>query len=300
MSGREKIDRIYQSARRIPIDDFSKIVIMSDCHRGNGSHADNFSKNQMVYFHALAQYYGDGFTYIELGDGDELWEIKSMDDIKRAHTDVFWLLSKFYAEGRFHMLFGNHDMVKKSRRFAEKNLADYYDEHEKKRLPLFDKEAAAEGLVLDFTEAGGEILLLHGHQGTFINDRGWRLGRFLVRYLWKPLETIGVNDPTDPAKNMVESEHVSRMLADWTRCEKKLLVAGHTHKPVFPDAGQGRYFNDGSCVHPRCVTAIEITNGHIALVKWHVRAAFDSSLYIAKEVLAGPQGLRDYFRALKD
>ena len=136
MSERERIGRIYQAARRIPIDDFSKIVIMSDCHRGNGGHADNFSKNQTVYFHALAEYYGDGYTYIELGDGDELWEIKSMDDIKRAHTDVFWLLSKFCAEGRFHMLFGNHDMVKKSRRFTEKNLADYYDEHEKKRLPV--------------------------------------------------------------------------------------------------------------------------------------------------------------------
>ena len=34
------------------------------------------------------------FTYIELGDGDELWENRSMKQIIEAHGDVFSLLSR--------------------------------------------------------------------------------------------------------------------------------------------------------------------------------------------------------------
>ncbi len=36
---------------------------------------------------------------------------------------------------------------------------------------------------------------------------------------------------------------------------------------MFPEVGEISYFNDGSCVHPRCITAIEIENGTIKLVR---------------------------------
>ena len=66
-----------------------KIVLMSDCHRGTGDWSDTFLKNQNIYFSALMNYYEKGYTYIELGDGDELWENKRMKDISEIHNNVF-------------------------------------------------------------------------------------------------------------------------------------------------------------------------------------------------------------------
>ena len=73
------------------------------------------------------------------------------------------------------------------------------------------------------------------------------------------------------------------------------MVAGHTHRPMFPEVGEPPYFNDGSCVHPRCITAMEIVFGNIKLVKWYVNTKEDGTLFVDKEVLAGPRKLKDYF-----
>ena len=62
-----------------------------------------------------------------------------------------------------------------------------------------------------------------------------------------------------------------------------MLIAGHTHKPMFPEVGETPYFNDGSCVHPRCITAIEISDGNIILVKWSVNTKNDGTLFIDRD-----------------
>ena len=69
---------------------------MSDCHRGNGSWGDNFLNNQNLFFAALYYYYENGYSYIELGDGEELWENRQITDIINAHSDAYWLMSMFY------------------------------------------------------------------------------------------------------------------------------------------------------------------------------------------------------------
>lgn len=296
MNAHNKINNVYNSADEIPFSNQSKIVIISDCHRGDGSWSDNFSKNQNLYFNALTHYYKNNYTYIELGDGDELWENKQLSDIKQAHSDVFWLLSKFYNEGRLHLLYGNHDIVKRDSEYVENNLFTFYDEREKKLVPLFENIKISEGLILNYKETGNKILLIHGHQGDFQNDDTWRISRFLVRYLWRPLEMYGINNPTSPAKNYKKKDKVSERLKKWCKKEDKMMIAGHTHKPMFPDVGEPLYFNDGSCIHPRCITSIEISGGCIMLVKWYVKVRGDSALCVDREVLAGPVMLKDYFR----
>jgi hypothetical protein len=96
----KKLSQIFNSSKEIDFDDNSKIVLMSDCHRGNGASGDNFSKNKNIFFAALRYYYLENYTYIELGDGDELWENQSFDDIIINHKDIFELLLKFYKENR--------------------------------------------------------------------------------------------------------------------------------------------------------------------------------------------------------
>ena len=92
---------VYHTASIIQFHSKSKFVIMSDCHRGKGSSGDNFQPNQPVYIGALEYYFDNGFSYIELGDGDELWENKCLKPIIEAHSNVFEILSKFYHDDRF-------------------------------------------------------------------------------------------------------------------------------------------------------------------------------------------------------
>ena len=67
----------------------------------------------------MQHYYKMGYTYIELGDGDELWENRNMKQIIEVHSNIFLLLSRFYEKNRLFMLYGNHDMIKKNKRYIE-------------------------------------------------------------------------------------------------------------------------------------------------------------------------------------
>ena len=114
--------------------------------------------------------------------------------------------------------------------------------------------------------------------------------------MWKPLNLyLGVKDPTSTAKNYKKKRLTEKNILKWIKANKHIVIAGHTHRPTFPKVGQSPYFNDGSCVHPRCITGIEIENGNISLIKWSVETKDDATLYVAKRVIAGPRKLEEYF-----
>lgn len=280
---------VYNTAEVIPFDECSKFIIMSDCHRGQGNTGDNFLPNQILQFAALQYYYNNGYTYIELGDGDELWENRKIQPIISTHTDIFWIMSKFYDENRLHMLYGNHDIVKRRKHLADKAFNNFYcDSAECK---LFPGIQMPEGLILEDIKTKKKILLVHGHQGSFLNDTIWPAARFLVRYFWRPLELIGFTAPTGAARNHSKKETIEKKLASFANTNHIMLIAGHTHRPAYPKPGAGLYFNDGSCVHPRSITGIEIDNRKIALVKWSVATNADLNLYVERQILEGPDNL---------
>ncbi len=72
----KRLAGVFNSADQLDFDDSSRIVLISDCHRGIGNHKDDFFNNQTIYFAALNYYYNHNYTYFELGDGEELWENK--------------------------------------------------------------------------------------------------------------------------------------------------------------------------------------------------------------------------------
>lgn len=292
----KRVSKVFNSADEVLFDDSSRIVLISDCHRSDGSFADDFARNQNIYFAALTHYYNENYTYIEIGDGDELWETSKMETIINQHSNVFWLLRKFYIKNRLFLIYGNHDMVKKNERFVKNNLYEYFNEPTKKYVPLFENIKIHEGLVLKHKVTGGKILLLHGHQVDCMNSTFWRLTRFLVRFIWRPLNVLGVRDPTSAAKNYTKKEDVAKKLTKWVVKEKHMLVAGHNHRPAFPKEGEPPYFNDGSCVHPRCITGIEILEGTISLVKWSIKARNDGTLFIGRDVLEGPRKIQEYLK----
>jgi predicted phosphodiesterase len=163
---------------------------------------------------------------------------------------------------------------------------------------LFGDIIYHEAMVLKHTASQQELFLTHGHQADWWNYTFWRLGRFLVRILWKPLQVWGIADPTSPAKNYKELIKVERRIKRWI-LEHKLMVTiiGHTHRPRFPEPGDIPLFNDGSCVHPRSITGIEIEEGHITLIKWQIETRDDGTLQVIRSVLEGPQRLDRYQKA---
>lgn len=294
MDKKTPLEKAFQSARVLTIDDPSRLILFSDCHRGQGNSGDNFLANQNLFFAALTYYYENGYTYIELGDGDELWENRRLKPIIEVHSDAFWLMSRFYQEGRMHMIYGNHDMVKKQPGFCKASYCSYYDECARQLLPLFPDIQVTEGIVLNYRPASQNIFLVHGHQEDFFNCALWSLSRFLVRYLWRPFELIGFLDPTGAGRTHEKKEKIDERLSRFASDNNLMLIAGHTHRPVFAKPGSPPYFNDGSCVHPRCITGIEITDGAIALIKWSVRTKENQSLCVAREVLEGPMPITSY------
>jgi UDP-2,3-diacylglucosamine pyrophosphatase LpxH len=297
LSTSKRLSQVLAVSKAITFDENSRIVIMSDCHRGNGSWGDNFSNNQNLFFAALNHYYENGYTYIELGDGDELWENRAIEDIIISHSDIFWLMSLLYKESRLHMLHGNHDIIKRDSKYTKSKCHSFYCDSLHTQIALFPGIEITEGLILRYRNSDNQILLTHGHQGDMINDRLWRLSRFLVRYLWRPLELVGIKDPTSAAKNNEVKNSIEKSLIAWSNKHHQFLICGHTHRPVFPEVGKSLYFNDGSCVHPRCITAIEIRYGTISLVKWAIMTKQDGTLYVGRQVLSGPVRLMDYFQS---
>ncbi|MDE6053204.1 MAG: metallophosphoesterase family protein [Lachnospiraceae bacterium] len=268
MSVSSRLERAFKNAPILPLTYRSRYVLMSDCHRGVGTSSDNFLKNQHLYSAALKYYYQRGFTYIELGDGDELWENRSMKTILEVHDDVFGMFAQLHRENRIYLIYGNHDVIKK-----KKSLS----------LPF----PFYEGIILCPANMPQRALYLtHGHQASLLNSTFWRVACFLVRYVWSPLENLGVLDPTSAAKNYHVKNKCETRLNDWASENKHILITGHTHRPVMPEE-PAYYYNTGSCVHPRCITCIEIGQGHMTLVKWSMSARADSTLYVARERISG-------------
>jgi len=295
MSSKSRLDHAYQNAKIISFDDNSKFILFSDCHRGDNSFADDFANNRNIYFHALKHYYNEDFTYCELGDGDELWENVHFKTILRAHKNVYELLQKFYFKNRLEMIWGNHDMVYRNANYVRKHLRTYFDQKTNKEVPLFPDIQYQEAIILRHQHTNQDLFLLHGHQADFMNYVGWRINRFLVRVLWKPLQVVGIADPTSPAKNYRETIKVERRIKKWIASHhNQFTIIGHTHRPRFPEAGELALFNDGSCVHPRSITGIEIENGHITLIKWQIATSEDGVLKIIRVPLEGPQKLTDF------
>lgn len=295
MSRMNRIQHVYESAKQLQLTEESKFVIFSDCHRGTGDSVDKFAKNQNLYCVALQHYFERGFTYIEIGDGDELWLNTKFSDIKATYEKLFSKLAKFYEQGRLYFIWGNHDIVKKREKWVRQNLDSFTDPQTGRAAPLFPGVKPLEGLALK-GKAGEKILLLHGHQADFLNDTLWPISKFLVRHVWRPLASIGIKDPTSASLNFNKKDLIEKRLAAWSEREGVMMIAGHTHRAVFPKMNEPPYFNDGCCVNPRQITALEIEDENITLVGWSVQARRDGGLFIKRNVLDGPDKITDFFR----
>ncbi len=290
----KQLDSAFDKACVIPFDDSAKFIILSDCHRGDNSIADEFAHNQNLVLHALEHYYLNGYTFIENGDGDELWEHKRFNHIRFAHGDIYDLIQKFHDDGRYHMIYGNHNMDFRSQKAVKEKLHTYRDEYTGEWVPLFENIRVHEALILEYRPTGQKLYVTHGHQGDLMNDQLWRVSRFWMRYFWRYMHIIGFNNPASPAKNMHKRHKIERRYVKWVKDTHHLLIIGHTHRPKFSQPDQASYFNSGSCVRPRNITGLEIQEGKIALIEWRIWPDEDGRLKVVRRVIRGPVALAEY------
>jgi predicted phosphodiesterase len=281
MESLPKLERLRHLALSLGM----KLIVMSDMHRGDGSGADDFAQNSLIYRCALEHYLEEGFTYIELGDAEELWENDNFDQIYITHTSVYELLEKFHdpdpVKTRYLKVWGNHDL--------------YWKENEAVYRTLFPGVEIHEGLVLE--SGAGALLLIHGHQADpKCSGDAAAVSMFFVHHFWPDLQRCGVKDPTRAALNPGLCNEVDKRLHEWANHNDQgiaTIIAGHTHRAVFENLSlterryleskvktdgikiknqpDGTYYNAGSCVHPLSITGIEITyedGPQLRLVEW--------------------------------
>ena len=286
LSAPQRLTEVLERARTVGFDDTSRLVFFSDCHRGDNSRADAFAVNEALFLHALEHYYRAGFTYVEVGDGDELWQNQSLRPVRCTHGQTYDLLHAFDHRNRLHMLLGNHDI-----------------QHPYQARVNKDGIVAEEGLILQHTKSGRRIFAVHGHQADLRSDRLLPLAKFVVRHLWRPTLILGWAKGTlwmDDLhrQSRLERYIVSRIqagklrieqrIADWERDNRQIVVCGHTHRPASAQSGPIPYFNTGSCVMPGQITGIEIQNGIISSIRWSLNGG------VKRECMSAPQPLSTF------
>ena len=284
-----------------------KIIILSDQHKGGKDAADDFRFTENNYMAALQHYYDEGFTFINLGDCEELWENTPSVAINKNRLTLLEE-AQFLAAKRYYRIFGNHDLEWKYP-FPETIYLK----------PIFGNDLAVyEGMILTtvYNNKTYSFFLAHGHQGDQRSD-GNAFSMWFVAAIWTPIQRyleISIDRISDSFE-LVDKHNI--MMYEWSTTNKDLVfISGHTHKPVFAsldhidrlarqlekakganDAAlitelqqelekrkkeyEGKklvktmakpsYFNSGCCCFSDGdLTGIEIENGFIRLVKWKV------------------------------
>jgi UDP-2,3-diacylglucosamine pyrophosphatase LpxH len=273
-----RIQTVLDGARELLFDDDSRLVFFSDCHRGNRGRDDAFAVNEMLFLAALTYYDRRGFTYVEVGDGDELWQNVNFRDILSSHWPTFDMLHRFNLQGRLHLILGNHDIPHRSRIPGDK-----------------DGIGIRESLLLRHRRTNQRLLVLHGHQADVKSDALSTVSRALVRYVWRHLQHWGsVQRWLDVVRR--RSTHpnlfariIERRLSRWAGAQGQAVICGHTHRAVLSDYGDPPYFNTGSWTVPGVATGLEIQGGEISLVRW---IAHPVTQAFRREVLAEPRKLK--------
>ncbi|MGM0395878.1 MAG: metallophosphoesterase [Bacillota bacterium] len=294
MFTQKRLDQAFSNARVEYFDENSKYVFMSDCHRGDGSHTDEFTKNQNVFLYAMDYYYKNQFVYVEVGDGDELWEQQKFKYIKNAHYDVFESIKKFFYHDRLIMLYGNHNMYLKDPEYVEKNYTTYYNEYREQKFDFLKGLEPIEALVLKHRKTGQEIFVVHGHQGDLANDQLWYPTMLSLKYFWRFMHSFGIKSPASPTKNVYKRHKIEKNYNKWILKNRKMLICGHTHRFKFPRSDDLPYFNTGCCIYPTTITAIEIDSGRVKIARWKMRVNQEGFLQARREVIRGSELIGKY------
>lgn len=220
------LDKVLKRAWHIgaiPLTKPYRYILFSDQHKGSRERADDFKPCELTYLAALDEYYQDGYTLVEIGDVEELWE-NSIPPVMRANAKVFERITRFYPD-RYLRIGGNHDN------------AWEIEAHKKQFLDAYFPGIRVWSQILFYFEDEhgnqGEILCIHGHQGTWDADIFDFLPPIILPY-FRILQNLTGIGQTSPSKNTHTRGIQDNQMYTWANRQPKLiLIAGHTHRPIW-------------------------------------------------------------------
>ena len=219
-----------------------RYIIFSDHHKGIRNGADDFRRCERAYNAALAYYLRTGHTLAVLGDVEELWEERPVPVLK-TYERTFELETHFHQEGRYLRLWGNHDDEWQYGDRVKGLLAPRYGGQEIKVQECLRIK------VMDGDQKLGVLFLVHGHQGSAASDKWAPVSKLFVRYVWRPIQRLTRFSFNTPAEDWKLRERHNIAMYLWAEKQENLvLIAGHTHRPVFKSqshAGQIKEELDG-------------------------------------------------------
>jgi UDP-2,3-diacylglucosamine pyrophosphatase LpxH len=206
--------------------DQARFIIFSDLHRGVRDGADDFLRCETAYSAALGYYLESGYTLIVLGDAEELWECRPAP-VVAAYRATLQLEAEFHKQNRYYRMYGNHDDFWEQESGVLRLLGPIFGT----MLPVRENLRI---LIDGGPTAACEFFLVHGHQGDFLSDQARTVSKFLVRYLWRPIQRLTKIKLTTPAKDFTLRDDLSTAIYRWAEQKNGMvLIAGHTHLPVF-------------------------------------------------------------------
>ena len=106
-----RLARLLNHAVHLPLNAESRIVVFSDLHLGNGGRKDDFLKNGPLLQYALEHHYEKhGYILVLNGDVEELQRFY-LKDIRRQWASLYGVFDRFHRQGRLYKLLGNHDLA---------------------------------------------------------------------------------------------------------------------------------------------------------------------------------------------
>ncbi|MFZ2488212.1 MAG: metallophosphoesterase [Anaerolineae bacterium] len=279
--------------------DALRLVVLSDLHKGQRDGADDFAACERTYLAATEQYWQDDFELLLLGDIEELWE-NWPHEVLPHYTSVLnqeRLFAETSLPRRYRRFVGNHDDLWYDSAAVQQNLA-----------PYLAGQPVLESLRILVQEDGhplGQLFLIHGHQGSPLNETLAGLSAWVVRHVWRPIQRLLNIRTSTPSTNFaLRQQHELAMFNFAASRRGMVLIAGHTHHPVWQGLGlrqaleqapghapltqldpawlgeqvQGSvalpgskpsYFNSGCCCYSDgSITGLELADGEIRLVRW--------------------------------
>ena len=211
------LQRLFDAAPRVRIDDGSRIVILSDLHLGDGGPRDDFLHNADLVQRALREYYlRRGFSLVLNGDIEELQRFR-LRAIRQRWGSLYSLFQEFGRKTSFHKIVGNHD---------EALLCDRDGDHRG-----CGEASPSAGLLeaVRFVGPKGTLFVFHGHQATIFFERFNDVSGFFLRYVARALPVRNFAKAYESSKRF-RTEHRAYSFAS---SRKIVSVIGHTHRPLF-------------------------------------------------------------------
>lgn len=202
-----------------------RLIVFSDHHRGRGDGADDFVICQDAYMQALQYYQEQGHTLVLLGDVEEFWE-NTPRQVMATYEEVLCKEAEFFHADRFARVWGNHDDMWSFNDAVEKHFHDKFP-----GLKVYEAITLA---LKDGEKSMGNILMVHGHQGTLLSEKLGGFSRLMVRYVWRNIQRLFRIASTTPSTSVTLRSSLDEIMFNWANSfNNQIVICGHTHDAIF-------------------------------------------------------------------